>query len=585
MYQVTSGFSLAYTIYAFLWCTVPNLRRQVEEMFEPKRTIRDDLIDAKDELLDYVRKNMSDWVALGSILGIWLVMMALAWFLARLAYRKILFRRICKVRGVKFEAMRAGSVLTKGKMLGCQVSLRELGLFTDSHNGYGFRYENMLVAPMHVVSGMNNVALYANGKKMAIDVSNFHASRMVSDLVYVPVSHNTWAYLGVKSARLATGSPAGFVSAAGEDKSSSGYLRQIEMVGLLEYGGSTVPGMSGSVYHINGLVYGMHLGAASSRNIGVSTIIVEEEVQAFFRTEHSSDMADEQIYQLSKKTTKKDWNRDTIREEVNKKSKISASEYEALEQAGASWADLAEYEVEGVKKIRYKAQGIDERVVELESPIRDAQDALEFLRGLESTLAEVHRAQERLNSVEKNLIALKSKQLLNKCDQCSGQFNVALEQHVKQVHTYLCDKCEVVCKSAATLAAHKMSAHPVKFPCDRCGTVCRSNEKLKRHRSDCKVRVAFDGDEAQIIIGESAMPSDNRKTVKMSKQPSFLEKSSQRRRSPDSVKILSLSDKKPRSPSVQETLNAILESQQTMLQVWKNSHQVSPGPSSATRLN
>lgn len=170
------------------------------------------------------------------------------------------------------ERMVVGSPLCNAETPRIQVSIlvAKGGDPKLYYAGVGFRTMDRLVTAMHVVSDATEIVVESNnGTRMNINPDDFVETYV--DLTWVELTPAQWQKLGTASAKLALTVPSyQWVQVAAQGKVTFGNLEPVDAMGMIKYSGSTVHGFSGSPYHINKLVYGVHVGAGNTDNFGYS---------------------------------------------------------------------------------------------------------------------------------------------------------------------------------------------------------------------------------------------------------------------------------------------------------------------------
>lgn len=144
--------------------------------------------------------------------------------------------------------------------------------------GCGFRVEfggrSFLMTAAHNVA--TGEPLYViKGTKIEL-ISKYEPILCGYDSALIEISHTTWSRLGVSVATLtAIGSTSAYVDIVGVAGSgTSGQLSPTKnVVGMVEYTGSTYGGYSGAVYHNGNSVYGMHTTGGRT-NMGVAAMFL-----------------------------------------------------------------------------------------------------------------------------------------------------------------------------------------------------------------------------------------------------------------------------------------------------------------------
>lgn len=194
--------------------------------------------------------------------------------------RKSCLRTVLRIRGVELESAQPGSTLVKGPMPDFQVRLMRPGVLVDTHVGHGIRVGDHLVVPLHVLTDCGPMVIISgkSGKVLLENVS-YVASRVVADLAYVLIPASSWAKLGTISAQLRTETKFPMVHCSGMGMISSGLMQPSNVLGMVSYFGSTIPGMSGAAYHLCNAVFGLHVGAVINSNMGVSAVVMKQELR------------------------------------------------------------------------------------------------------------------------------------------------------------------------------------------------------------------------------------------------------------------------------------------------------------------
>nr|QIJ56913.1 trypsin-like serine protease [Scaphoideus titanus sobemo-like virus 1] len=468
---------------------------------------------------------------------------------------------ILRVRGIQLEAMQPGSLFSSAQIPACQIQVMIPGLLSDVHQGYGTRTGDYMVTNAHVVGAFSELILRGpSGRKILMQPS-YVKSRLSEDLVYVWLGPSICAQLGAKIAPGSTRSLLpGFATCVGPSGASTGRVSKASIRGKLIYEGSTVPGMSGAPYLIQGVFVGIHQGAAGHSNIGISAEVVKAEAPRL--------VSKESTHSSSPSTHKSE---DPTEQYQSKFS--NAWKYEELEKMAAdrysddSWADFKtddgfwerDLGFESAKK-RPKAACIsiaqsDGNTIQVPMSLHSPQEgeqvldlmpanAVDFL----ATLREGNIV-ERVEALEKELSTLRDE-----------------VQRKKQAES------ERVEGRKPLPAPVSGSLGPVqRYPCSHCSHVCKTEDRLERHLTNSHFRL------------ESALAEDTGREGKVVRQGKpFL---GRRALSPQSGKNLKstspLKAKKALSPSLEESLLRMIESQQNTEILLKRYLQASAGPSSA----
>lgn len=493
-------------------------------------------------------------------------MVLVAWVLWRFL-RHGLVRTVMRTRGVYVgESMREGSKFMAAKIPSGQVTIMRPGLLTDNHVGYGLRVGNALVVPSHVLSNLDNPILCYNGKKVMVSVVGKVMSRMMPDLEYIMFDDTTWTRIGVPKVRAMKDTPkiSVSVSCTGMNGQSVGLLRKSTRQGLMVYMGSTIPGMSGAGYFVNGHCYGIHNGVLGNENVGISISLITRELRCLYRGETPTLEEQELVAQAPGRATKlKTWDDIALEKTIADVWGGDEDELEELEERWARNVQLS-FNQESIPLVRQETvltgQSPDEPQIVYRTTVEPAG-----LSDLENRVAKVENVIRELG--------------VTKCSECTGLFvGVTLDQHKKIHKRHVCLQCSFVGKTAEILEAHVKETH-VRYPCDHCGVVCRSELKLLNHRKECKV-APVESVEMKELTGESAFPSDHRKLVKTA--PFLGVPKVQRKKNGKSSLNSSLPSTSNRPfPSQEETLYQILQSQKSMQVCFEKLQQSLAGLSSA----
>lgn len=263
--------------------------------------------------------------------------------------RSRLQRTIRQMRGIQLEAMQPGSEFVDGTLPDCQVAIYKMGTLTDTFVGYGVRFKNMLAVPTHVIK-LAQPRLLKTDLGSLVVTAGPTLSRLNSDLAYLPLSDSQWSRLGVTSAQTPREVQNALVSCAGRKGVSSGLITQTEIVGILKYAGSTVPGMSGAAYHIGRLVHGIHTGVSGDNNIGISSKLIEQEINRLVVGE--SPTYDDMRRKVKTTNVKAGWDTQRLKSEINK-----------MYSKDLGWAD--DIEVDYNQQLNFDGEASEEAVAQV----------------------------------------------------------------------------------------------------------------------------------------------------------------------------------------------------------------------------
>nr|QZZ63362.1 hypothetical protein [Leuven Sobemo-like virus 3] len=475
----------------------------------------------------------------------------IVWLLWRFVSKHFV-RMVMRTRGVYVgESMREGSKFTPALTPMGQVAIMQPGLLTDNHVGYGLRVGNVLVVPGHVLATLDSPILSYNGRKIMVSLRGRVSSRVMPDLEYIMLDDTTWTRIGVPKVRSMKDTPklAISVTCTGLCGQSVGLLRKSTRLGLMIYMGSTLPGMSGAGYYVNGHCYGIHNGVLGNDNVGVSMGLIRRELKSLYRGETPTMEEQEIVAQGPAKATRvKTWDDLEIDRNVDD---VWGGEEDELEELENRWSRNLGFDHESAPLVRQETvtllgQGTNENTQVYQTTVVPV--------GLAQLEARVARVEQTIRDVG-----------FTKCSDCSGVFvGITLEQH-KRIHKkHICQQCSFVGKTAESLAEHIRGMH-VKYPCDHCNVVCRTEAKLLNHRKECKVAPTESLEMKEIVTGESAFPADHRKLVKTA--PFLGAPKVQRKKiGKNSLNSSPPSTSNHPSPSLEVILSAILQSQKNMEQ-------------------
>lgn len=480
----------------------------------------------------FTRQTLLDW-------GILILMVVVAavgfWLLVRLVWRYSK-RVVMRVRGVQLEALRPGSLFASATQPASQVEVLVPGLLMDSHQAYGVRIRDYLVLPKHVVSGFTEVVLAGPTGKILLPVSTID-SRLCEDLAYWYIGQDVFSRIGVVSGRLPKGTGYNLASCYGPSGASSGRVSKAAIRGKLIYQGSTIPGMSGAGYYVNGAVFGIHQGACGGSNIGFSIDVVKLEIRKLMNFEafhgpspgKKDEREEEEEYRSKFETN---WKYDEIERMVTER------------YSNDSWADdVDEDEDFWNKKLVFEA-GASPKVPEKIT---------------------IHKA-----NGEKVKIPLR----------ISHQNETGKMVTVDLVPAHLLDylsalKEEQVLENVRLLMQPAVPKPPaVRVPCQFCAQVCKSEKAMANHLLN-----------SHPVKGESAVPEDTGASGSLVKQSktSFLGKgaSNQKKRPLSEKPSKKLGQKSPLT-SLEASLSLMASSQRNIETLLNKVLEVSAGRSLAT---
>lgn len=283
----------------------------------------------------------------------YLVLAVTGFLLASVLLRKSKYF-VMKAQGIHFEAMVPGSHFQKGEVPSCQLEVCCYGILSNEFVGYGIRVGEFLVLPYHVyltAASKGNVLLRGTNPQgkttvVAVTMEPFK-SKVHPDVAYLPLSATTWSLLGTSKARLATNLKRGLVQCAGKHGVVLGNIcESTQSMGMVVFGGSTVPGMSGAAYMVANSVHGMHIGHIGTHNTGVSSLLLNIEMEKLFVGEgagkwvHYNDPSyDAKMQAKQEFNSDETWNKKDIVNAVN--YAYDASEVFGGKKVKADWLSTA----------------------------------------------------------------------------------------------------------------------------------------------------------------------------------------------------------------------------------------------------
>lgn len=445
--------------------------------------------------------------------------------------RRSLVRVVARMRGVQFEALRAGSTFYKRDIPSYQVAIMEPGLLRDAHVGYGIRVGSYLVTPAHVIESRETILLSTKKAKVVVPV-HLLRSRVVVDLAYIYVNEKVWCGLGVSNAPLAKKYQSHFATAVGPEGASTGHLRKSAMKGMLVYDGSTVPGMSGAAYEISNQVVGVHTGVAGAHNIGVSSLVLLSELSQIIKVESSPEMQEQAARFFNDNVLKavNAWNDEDLRNDA------------AAHWARDDWNDdvgidynakldfgEAAKEVPKKPSIQVPLDIFSDKVIKVTGQSPGASEQAFDVVSMD-LVRMVHDHEARLKKVEEMLAK-------------PARVPKDTSQYIQ------CTECVMKCRDQEALERHKQNSHQPLVIC-ACGKKMRGTERMEEHLKVCTYK------------GESALPNDTGKTGKLVKQTAFLGRrsSSPRMKKRASSKSSSPSSRSTPSQSQEGSLSGVRES-------------------------
>lgn len=444
----------------------------------------------------------------------WIATVGIAAFLGfmRIYGAKPARRIIHSFRGIKPEAMIAGSHFVVGEAPKYQVPLYSVGMLYSSFVGYGLRVGDFLVAPYHVYEAAEKQMMFSN--KVLISAAPI-VSKVIKDLCYFPISPSTWGDLKVPKA----GKPVSLVKAmpggcVGQPGRTSGLLKPTKMfVGALEYTGSTMPGMSGAAY-IDGTnrFLGMHLGAMGVHNVGVTATLISKEIKLIQEATYQGEASDDYVIDDTDLYEAYMWKEDMQNmKEFEREHQWEELEDRALNQKWSKdeeWSRFDEvdydYDLDFENAPRLYVEKENDEIEEIS--IKDILEALKKARGKS-------RLEKKLSRPVKVKGQSPGGPEVDLADSFFKTETAVLRKRVDDLEKRLKDLEEVVEKGKSS-----PPQNPLKIvKCRTCNKVFKNEEFMEQHHRDSH--------KSSDLQPESAYASDNLVKMKVDrKKVPFLEK-------------------------------------------------------------
>lgn len=239
---------------------------------------------------------------------------------------RVIWRTVLKVsysvRGINdivLEAKIPGSHFFVGEKPDFQFRIYDYGNFSSTFVGYGVRVGNTAIIPKHVIQAVRSKVVIENqGAVAALGVTP-RQSAVFPDIYYYVLPDSMWTNLRITTARVPKKLDHNvLVMCYGEEGQSSGMLlHHATVAGLMEYHGSTIPGMSGSAYYSGNMLYGVHTGTSGSQtNIGASSLMMSIELARIIKGETPTRSDLHGLVDTPTKV-KAAWNLDSFRQRVD----------------------------------------------------------------------------------------------------------------------------------------------------------------------------------------------------------------------------------------------------------------------------
>lgn len=216
---------------------------------------------------------------------IWVVAMAISAYFVWSCTRPKIMKGLQRMRGIVHvtgEAAVPGSYFNaKSPIPDFQIKVMKPGLLMDTFAGYGIRYKDILIMPVHVLRVVGQDPLLVGSAGSVVVKLEPIVSVKCNDVAYCVLSTEVWAKLGARSAGIIPVSTRSVpVVVTGPEGSTQGFAAKAPLAHILKYTGSTLPGYSGAAYVHNGAVYGMHIGIVNDYNAAVAMESMVHEIRA-----------------------------------------------------------------------------------------------------------------------------------------------------------------------------------------------------------------------------------------------------------------------------------------------------------------
>lgn len=178
--------------------------------------------------------------------------------------------RICE-HGFRVEGVRAGSqlVATPSPDFIAEVWIRHSRFTPAKREGTAVRIDGYIYTAAHVIKGAVGIWLKYKGKYMELPVG---AEAFVDDDI-VRYNYELVSALQMGSGRLNKRFAPQLVNIHNGDVTAMGKLVRNDVVGMVEFDGSTVPSFSGAPYYLGRVIFGIHVGAGVM-NVGIDSSLI-----------------------------------------------------------------------------------------------------------------------------------------------------------------------------------------------------------------------------------------------------------------------------------------------------------------------
>lgn len=507
-----------------------SVHKLIVQQFVPEPEPEPDYFNALiGHALDMVRR--VDMTLLALLLVVMLILASI-WLTMGYAYYSL--RRVSyRVRGIQYEAMQAGSEFQHGEIPKFQVKISLPGVFLNTHQGYGIRVGSWLVVPTHVLNGTEVILEGVRGK--IVITTSHEPSKLHPDVAYIWMEENQWTTLGVRSASTVPITSC-HVRCTGQRGYSTGVVNKTNIIGVLKYTGSTVPGMSGAAYVAQDRVVGMHTGASMDKNLGVAAALFVNELKHKVKNEAmylpSSNNAEDAAYQHKKFTNAK-WDAKLLEE-------MARMDHSLVD----SWANDVDFDYD--EKLDFESLDKKKNPIELATLLLKQQNVTgeeaEYSLLSQQVVEDVQNLKKRMQVVE-------------------DYINAKISSKKPETITYACKECDVKTTSEKDLAEHKKKHQ--RHKCQICDVTCQTELRLANHVASSH----------RTVKPESVYPGDSRVVVQTAPETvAFLgqRSNSPKRKNKSSKRSSSISNRKQDSQPWEKLLYQMVQSQNRLEESLKN---------------
>ncbi|QKI29246.1 hypothetical protein 1 [Teucrium fruticans sobemo-like virus] len=505
----------------------------------------------------------------------------------------------------------AGSILENHKGVHpSQVAITVSGAFgfINEHVGYGIRMGDVLVVPAHVLRdaarAKSRIFLESHKgckEEMPVDVAVW--SQKVSDVAYLFLTNDVWSRLQTSKARVPrTHKAAPIAYCSGNGKTSVGSVKVSNTPFLMNYTGSTIPGMSGAPYTVardDGIVLAMHLGGAVHANMGVSSHLLMAETH--FLTKQMK-LKPESATSLKKTVTPKvkPQRRKILVKESAMMQEVFIDNY--LDRYGRRWdmkqLDLDDFDDGGVESWAYVNEPVDYNA-QLNFDDRDDgheeyddMDSTDYGDDYDGDYDDFERrrgkrgkekfSEEELDNFERkhgvkyyatddeyDSESKKTKTITLKIDNQSAGASGSSEHESQDIRVLsLLERVDLLERRVAALEGARMpgkAPEPKPKQCPYCEELLPSIAAAARHRvkehpqQTAAARMKSAAGKKVVVpnvVMESAIPNDFKAKVATTGKPAHFQRSSRSQTRRSSVSSSPVSDKERGSRSQPESLSS-----------------------------